>query len=175
MHAAVVDATLPPASLIRARNAVELYLPPGPEGVLVVGVPVVVPELLVVGPGTVVAFAPEVLEPDVPEPAVPVPESGVSVLASGVSALSVLEPEAVAEPEAVPEPWVSGPARNAVHSPNRACWLAGPVIGALMPDVPPVPVEVPDWDDPVPLRPPLVWPLAVVVLGLEIDRAAAEP
>ena len=120
VHAAVVDATLPPASLIRARKAVELYLPPGPEPVPVVVVPVVVPEPVVVGPGTVVA-----LEPDVPEPEVGVPESGVSVLVSGVSVLvsgaSELEPEAVPEPEAEPEPCVSGPARKAVHSPNSAC------------------------------------------------------
>lgn len=47
--------------------------------------------------------------------------------------------------------------------------MAGPVIGALIPDVPPVPVKVPDGDD------PLVWLPTVVVLGLEMDRAAAEP
>jgi len=52
--------------------------------------------------------------------------------------------------------------------------LAGPVIGALIPDVPPVHVKVHDGDDPVPVV-PLVWLPATVVLGVEIDRAAVEP
>ena len=185
MHAAVVEATLPPASLIRVRKAVELYLPPGPvPAVLVVPVvvPDVVPEEVVVVPEPVVVLEPDVvvLEPDVVvlESGVSVLASGVSVLESGVSVLesgvSVLEPEAVPEPEDVLEPCVPEPARNAVHSPNRACWLAGPVINALIPDVVPAPVKAPDGESPVPLE-PLVWLPATVVLVVEIDRAAAEP
>ena len=104
VHAAVVEATLPPASLISARKAVELYLPPGPELVpVVVAVPVVVPEVVVAVPEPVVVLVPEVVVPEVV-----VPESGVSVLVSGVSVLvsgvSVPDPEAVPEPEVAPDP-----------------------------------------------------------------------
>jgi len=109
VHAAVVEATLPPASLISARKAVELYLPPGPELVpVVVAVPVVVPEVVVAVPEPVVVLVPEVVVPEVVVPEVVVPESGVSVLVSGVSVLvsgvSVPDPEAVPEPEVAPDP-----------------------------------------------------------------------
>lgn len=83
MQSLVVLAMLPPASVINAWNAVELYLPPWGAAV-----------------------------PDVPDVAV--------------------------EPDVAVVPVVAGrPARNAVQSPKRAFWLAGPVINAVMPDAEP--------------------------------------
>lgn len=123
----VVLAMLPPASLIKARNAVELYLPPW--GAVVPDVPVV-PEVLVV---------PEL-------PVVPDVE------------------------------FVAGcPARNAVQSPNRACWLAGPVIGAVIPAAEPEVSAAVTLDPEVDASLPDCDPFCVPFCVVEIEREAVVP